>query len=190
MTDEDRRLLVDASVVTRLTEIGELALLNDLDGRVVVPEAVQREVSDDPAATRLSEAVTEPNDWILVAAPSDDSSLWAAATRLDGDKSLGENGSAESTDERIEGDVELLAHAMDSEREAVVVSDDRPLRETCSALSVPVSGSIGVLVRAVEADVIDEETARERLYAMDEVGARLSASLVRRAERLIDDASD
>ena len=72
----------------------------------------------------------------------------------------------------------------------VVVTDDKPLREACKALSIPVSGSIGVLVRAVERGDVEAGEAKDTLYAMDEVGARLSASLVKRAEKLIDDAND
>lgn len=72
---------------------------------------------------------------------------------------------------------------------SVVVTDDRPLRETCKALSIPVSGPTGVLVRAVERGDLTPDDAKDALLAMDEVGARLSASLLRRAERLIDDAA-
>lgn len=71
----------------------------------------------------------------------------------------------------------------------VLVSDDEPLRNGCKALSVPVSGSIGVLIRSVERGDLSAEAARDSLYAMDAVGARLSASLIRRAERLIGEAA-
>lgn len=72
----------------------------------------------------------------------------------------------------------------------VVITDDKPLRQTCKALSILISGSIGVLIRAVERGECTAEDAKQTLYAMDEVGARLSASLVKRAEQLIDDAAD
>jgi predicted nucleic acid-binding protein len=182
-SDGERTLLVDASVVIRLTEIGELSLLDGIDGRVVVPQSVEREVNDDPAATRLSEIV-DGDDWGALADAPDDQSLSTAGVHL-GKERVDSDG-----DGGVEGDVALLAHAMETSGETVVVSDDRPLRETCKALSVPVSGSLGVLIRAVECDELGAETARDRLYAMDEVGARLSASLIRRAERLIDEASE
>jgi len=48
------------------------------------------------------------------------------------------------------------------------------------------SGSVGVLVRAVERGDIEQKEAKQKLYAMDEVGARSSASSVRKAERMTD----
>jgi len=89
----------------------------------------------------------------------------------------------------VNGDVALLTGARLAD-ECIVITDDKPLRKACKSISIPVSGTIGVLVRAVETGDIDPDAAKETLYAMDEVGARLSASLVKRAERLIDDASD
>jgi predicted nucleic acid-binding protein len=94
-----------------------------------------------------------------------------------------------AADEEPDGDVALLARALDR-ADPVVLTDDVPLRTACKALSIPVSGPIGVLIRAVERGAIGPETAKERLVAMDRVGARLSASLLRRAERLIDGAAD
>lgn len=72
----------------------------------------------------------------------------------------------------------------------MVVTDDKPLQKTCKALGVPLSGSIGVVVAAVERDAIEPAEAKRLLIAMDEVGARLSARLLRKAERLIDEAAD
>ncbi|WP_226004149.1 hypothetical protein [Natrinema salinisoli] len=86
------------------------------------------------------------------------------------------------------GDVALLGMALER-TDAIVVTDDKPLRDTCKALSIPVSGSIAILVRAVERDAVTVDDANDTLLAMDEVGARLSASLLRRAERLLEDAA-
>jgi predicted nucleic acid-binding protein len=85
--------------------------------------------------------------------------------------------------------VALLALAL-REPDSVVVTDDRPLRKACKAVLVSVSGSIGVLVRSVETGELSADEATKRLYAIDETSARLSASLVKRAEKLIDDAGD
>lgn len=59
----------------------------------------------------------------------------------------------------------------------------------CTALGVEVSGSIGVLVVSVENGELTANEAKEALAAMDEVGARPTASLLRRAEASIDEAS-
>lgn len=86
------------------------------------------------------------------------------------------------------GDIALLADAL-TVPDSVVVTDDDPLRKTCKAPSIPIAGTTGVLVRAVERGELDEQRAKDVLYAMDEVGARSSVSLVDRAERLIEEAA-
>lgn len=187
MTDQ-RTILTDASVVVRLSEVGELSLLRVIDGRVIVPEAVDREVRDDPGVSRLSTAVT--NGWINIADLPPLTELRDAANHLGAEHTARLPETADENDVRVEGDTALLAHALSARQEVVVASDDKPLRETCQALSIPVTGSIGILVRAVELGSIDTETAVDRLYAMDEVGERLSASLIRRGERLIEAADD
>ncbi len=183
----DRRtLLTDASVIVRLSSVGELPLLRAIDGDVVVPRAVESEVIDNPGAVQLSAGVD--NRWITVTDELPVEAVLRAADHLEVDSV--QPLEVESEDRpAIEGDTALLAHALSDRQTAVVVSDDKPLRETCKALSISVTGSIGILVRAVEVGEIDQETAVDRLYAMDEVGERLSASLIRRGERLIEDAS-
>jgi len=176
----ERTLLVDASVWISLSAVDAVELLRSLDGRVVVPVAVVAEIETDPAATALETALEtwlEPAEPVLET-PKLQDDVQTAASHLGVDDP-----------DRFAGDVALLALALRTET-PVVVTDDKPLRQTCKTLAIPVSGSIGVLVRAVERDVIDAEDAIDRLYAMDEVGARFSATLIKRAERLIDAASD
>ncbi|RLM97132.1 DUF3368 domain-containing protein [Haloarcula sp. Atlit-7R] len=175
MTGGERTVLVDASVLITLADTGSAALLAGIDGSVVVPDPVRREVTSDPAAKALSDAIDD--GWVTCPQSVSTAAVEEAASHLgrsDGDP---------------RGDAVLLAHALVA-ADPVVVTDDKPLRQTCKALSIPVAGSIGVLVRAVERGDIEPDDATETLYAMDEVGARFSASLVRKAERLIDDAAD
>lgn len=56
-------------------------------------------------------------------------------------------------------------------------------------MSIPLTGCIGVVVRAVERGALRPDEGTEKLYYVDEVGARQSASLVKRAERLINEAA-
>lgn len=167
----DRTVLVDASAFTTLAAIGEADLLSGIEGTVAIPAVVAEEVTDDPAASALEAAINDGRLSVL----ADPEAVDQAAEHL--------GRSPEPT-----GDVALLGHALSLE-EVVLVTADRPLRTACKPLSVPVSGSIGVVVRAVERGEIGPDHARDRIEAMDEVGARLSASLLRRAERLIADAA-
>ncbi len=179
MNDEatNRTVLVDASAYIRLARVGVADLLPTVAGRCSVPDTVAAEISDPPATDSLEMAL-EAGEIRLIEA--DAASVDIATGHLD------RSGQVSPADPP--GDVALLACAI-AASDPVVVTDDRPLRQTCRALSIPISGSIGVLVRAVEIGELDPATAREHLYAMDEVGARLSASLVREAERLIDQAA-
>jgi predicted nucleic acid-binding protein len=175
MTASDRTVLVDASVLITLADTGSVDLLAVLDGSIVVPDLVRQEITSDPAAKTLSDAIADGCVTCPQSVP--DTAVEEAASHLG------------RSDEELREDAALLAHALVA-GDSVVITDDKPLRQTCKALSIPVSGSIGVLVRAVERGDIDPADATDTLYAMDEVGARFSASLVRKAERLIDDASD
>jgi predicted nucleic acid-binding protein len=185
----DRTVLVDASVFITLTRVDLIGALLTEAGEIVVPKPVENEITSEPAATTLDSALENGTleTWDVGLAPLD-----TAASHLG--KELSEEEVAGHGHATIEGDVGLLALALqrnDPDFEMatpIVVTDDKPLRQTCKALSIPVSGSIGVLIRAVERDEIEPAEAKDKLYAMDEVGARLSASLVRRAQRLIDEA--
>lgn len=174
-----RRVLVDASAFITLAAIGQWDLLHGLEGRIEIPAAVQAEIVDEPAASTLAEAVAREPGWIRTSSDPPWEAVSAAAPQLGG----------ETPDGPPAGDVALLAHALEAEN-PVVVTDDKPLRKTCKALGIPVSGSIGVLIVAVDRGDLDPEPAKDALLAMDEVGARLSARLLRQAERLIDDAAE
>jgi len=164
------KLLVDASVFITHAEIDAVRLLNELDGDVVVPKLVADEIEDDPACAELDDA---QGDWIDVE-PVDKERIEEST------KKLGREGEPR-------GDAALLALALTYD-EPVVVTDDKPLRNACKTLGVSLSGSVGVVITSVENDILDPEEAEELLVSMDKVGARFSASLLRKAEKLIEDA--
>jgi len=188
-----QQLLVDASVFITLAEIDALDCLESLDGELVVPSAVRREVNSDPAKTQLEHFIAASTiseiDWFQWSEKRGISGeRVAAATHLGTDP----DAAVDTVDGRralVGGDVALLSLAREMD-DVVVLSDDEPLRNSCKSLSIPVSGSIAVLVQAVEGSQYTPKKAKSKLYAMDEVGARLGASLVKRAEKLIDDAAD
>lgn len=170
---------MDTSAFIALAAIGQGSLLRGLEGRIEVPATVRAEIVDEPAASTLAAAADREPGWIRTSSDPPREAVATAAAQL------GE----ETPDGPPPGDVALLAHALEAE-DPVVVTDDKPLRKTCKALGIPVSGSIGVLIAAVDRGDLDPEAATDALLAMDEAGARLSAGLLRRAERLIDDAAE
>ena len=184
MTADERTLLVDASTFITLTEIGSSELLYRTRGRTAVPGAVQREITDEPAKSELERAI-QSDDVLVLEPTADDTERPRAYERAI--EHLDQSIPIDDGKPNWTGDIALLAEALERS-DVVVVTDDKPLRDTCKALSIPVSGSIGILVRAVERGDVTADEARDALLAMDEVGARLSARLLRRAERLIEDA--
>ena len=156
----------------------------------MVPEQVEAEITSGAAVDALSATV---EDGTVSVRQVPDGPLARAAAHLG--KPSPEGHESGNPDKRVEGDLGILGLALLADHDGsslgrqVVLTDDKPLRKACKALSIPVSGSIGVLVRAVERGDLASEDAKASVEAMDEVGARLSASLLRRAERLIDDAA-
>jgi len=165
------KLIVDASVFITLAEVDSLELLDGLEGDVVVPELVADEIQDDPARTALEEA---RGDWISVE-KADEEAIEK------GTKKLGRGGG------EPRGDAAVLGLSFEY-GEPVVVTDDKPLRNACKTLGISLSGSVGVVVASVEEGNLDADEAKDLLVSMDEVGARLSARLLQKAERLIDEA--
>ena len=167
------RVLLDATTLIALGTIGELRLLSYLDGELVVPPAVRREVTTEPASTNLDRLFEQPQareeappaDWIA-----------DAAALLD-----------ESSET---GDVQLLAFVLAhtaEERSIGVVSDDQRVRTTAGGLGATVTGTIGIIVRAVD-EGVSTDTGLEILDQMDSHGLHLTGSLRVRAEGLIEDA--
>ena len=174
-----RRALVDASAFVRLAGIGRGELLRGIDGRVEMPAVVQVEIADGPAADALERATGPGTRWISTPRDPPEAAVERAAAHLGRDES----------DRSFDGGVELLAPALSAD-DPVVITDDVPVRRACAALGVPVSGSIGIVIAAVERGALGPAEAKEALVALDEVGPRLSARAFRRAGRLVDVAAD
>ncbi len=188
-----RRLLIDASVFITLAEIGHADLLETLRGNPLVPAAVADEICDEPAASALDNALDE---WLSRDSVALDLEGIGRAIFDEYSELVNEAASHLGVENPIDnwhGDLALLTIALRYEGKSdgvVVITDDKPLRTTCKALAIPISGSIGVVIAAVERGDLDPEEAKDALVAMDEVGAHLSARLLRRAERMIDDTAD
>lgn len=179
MSRAEWTVFVDADVFITLAEIGAVDVLRTLPGSLWMPIPVDQEIVRRPASSVLETVVTGDAGWLQIAAPPPDQYVQYAALHLGRDV------------DRVtyNGDILLLAHALAAPN-ALVVTDDKPLRKCCRTLSIPVAGTLAVLVAAVERGALDSTAAKAHLLAVDEVGPRLSASVLRNAERMIDDASE
>lgn len=164
---------VDATTLIALGTIGELELLAELDGPLVVHPAVRREVTTEPASTNLERFLDAPG--VRAETPPDDR-LPEARTLL-----------GEQTEN---GDVQILATVLArtaTDSPIGVVSDDRRVRTTARGLGATVTGTVGVVVRAVETG-LSTESALDVLDRVDSHGLHLTGSLRKRAEALIGGA--
>ena len=168
------RLYVDATVLISLGQVGELDHLTTFDGPIVVVPPIQSEVTTQPAAANLEtlceqECVTTTPP----VTPADDRAM----------EILGEPA--------VNGDVRLIGAVLAetaADESVAVISDDRRVRTVADGLGAQVTGTIGVLVRAVE-DGVSPAAAHELLRQLDANGLHMTAALRSRAEELIEDAA-
>ncbi|NEU57678.1 hypothetical protein [Halorussus sp. MSC15.2] len=175
------RVLVDATTLVALGRIGELDLLSCLDGSPQVVPRVEDEVTTEPARTNLQrqlERDSESHFLSYVAAPN-------SPSRYDEAKSvLGEPD--------VNGDVEIITdvlHAIDNGRPVGVVSDDQRVRTVARGLGATVTGTIGVIVRAVEARDMTTEQGKELVRRVDSHGLHMTGELREKAYELVEDAA-
>ncbi|MFB6072689.1 MAG: hypothetical protein ABEJ88_06955 [Halobacterium sp.] len=169
-------VLVDATTLIALGSVGRVDLLEHFDGDLVVPELVADEVTTDPAKTNV-ESFFEDRQRAGIDALSPGRQERAKAL-------LG--------DEEVHGDVHLIgcvstSHAF--ENTVAVVSDDQRVRTVARGLGATVTGTVGVIVRAVH-EGMDTEEAKDLLRGVDSHGLHMTGELREKAYELIDDAAD
>lgn len=166
-------LLVDATPLYNLGQVGNLELLGVPAGRLVVPQTVVDEITVEPAATNLDrflaefDVETDPalDDWL------------SDATAL-----LGEN--AVTSDGFL---VAALLRARDRGTDAVLVSDDRRLRAVADGLGATVTGTFGIVVRAsLDDKYFSPSQAKRVLRRTDHHGLQMTGRLRERAIGEVD----
>lgn len=168
-------IYVDATTLIALGSIGELDRLTGFEGQLVVVPEIESEVTTQPAKANLEQIiskgeVTQPSDAVAEAALD-------RAMELLGDR--------EST-----GDVRLIAHLLagpSADRSVALISDDRRLRTVSRGLGIQVTGTIGVVIRAV-GDRLDPDEAKALVRRLDSQGLHLTGELRETAFDLIEDA--
>ncbi|GGM65924.1 putative nucleic acid-binding protein [Halarchaeum rubridurum] len=166
---------LDATTLISLGTIGELERLTDLDGRLVVPSAVREEVTTEPAETNCDRFYDRHD---VPTAPEGVGECVPQALSVLGD-------------DTAHGDVHIVAAVLAytaDDRAVGVVSDDRRVRTTCRGLGATVTGTIGVVVRAVD-EGLDPDAAKELVSRLDAHGLHLTGELRETAADLIEEAA-
>ena len=158
------RWVVNASPLILLAKIGHLHLLTELAAELVVPEAVLDEVNAGPvddAARRVFASASLP-----VVAVTLDSMIMAW--------DLGD------------GETAVLSYAATHPGWRAII-DDGAARRCARALSIPLLGTLGIVLRARQAGLI--AAAAPLLQALKAKGIRLDDEVIRSALKAVSGES-
>lgn len=150
------RVIVNSTPLIILCNIGKLEILKELYGEIMIPQAVYAEVTakKDSACQQIVSA-----DWIHVEQIQDQSDKMMYKSRLH------------------EGEVEVMILAQESKKADLVVIDDNAVKKTAKYLGLPVTGTMGVLLKAKKRGVVKE--IRPILESMKERGFYISGEIER-----------
>ena len=173
---------LDATTLIALGEVGELDLLTSFDGTLWLLNPVSNEVETEPARSNLVELIEQMD--VLIAGLGDDLPDETRDARDEAKRVLDE--------EAVNGDVAILTKVIESRRKDVdiaVVSDDRRLRTVAEGLGARVTGTIGVVVRAVAEGEFTEQEAKDLVRRLDSRGLHMTGELREKADELIEDTA-
>lgn len=162
------RVYIDTTTLISLGNVGELDLLSNFDGELSVLPAVRDEVTTEPARTNVDRFVK--SDEVRTEESEYEEYVSTASN------ALGE--------ENVNGDVQIVAGVL-AHDDVAVVSDDRRVRTVSEGFGATVTGTVGVVVRAVDEGLSADE-AKEIIRRIDEHGLHMTAELRETAYRLID----
>lgn len=167
-------IYVDATTLTSLGNVGELELLTNFDGRIVVLDAVRQEVTSPAASVEVERLLDQGS---ASRAAHKGAYIPSAADILG--------------DDELNGDIAVVTavlRANEQSKSVAVVSDDRRVRTVAENLGATVTGTIGVVVRAVHEGMSPDE-AKELVRRLDSQGLHMTGELRETAYRLVDEAA-
>ena len=129
-----RKVIVNSTPLIALAKVDRLDLLRRMYGGAIIPEAVYREVTekDDIAARRIRAA----REWIEVRRVSPDLDRRMYRAKLH------------------DGEVEVMLLAQEISADVVVI-DDGAARRTAEYLGLPLTGTLGVLIKARQLGLLE-----------------------------------
>lgn len=168
---------VDATPLYNLGMIGELDLLGSLRDDLVIPEAVHREITVEPASTNVGDMVSSDS---VETNPALDGYL-ADARRLLGDDK-------QTVDATLVAGLLAERSRADDRPICGFVSDDRRLRRLADGLGASVTSTFGVVVQAAREDqYFTANQAKRVVRRMDNYGLVTTGPL---RERAVGDVAD
>ncbi|QPV64040.1 hypothetical protein I7X12_05265 [Halosimplex litoreum] len=159
------RIYVGPTSLYALGQVGELDLLESLDGRLVVPRVVERQVTTEPARSALESFLDETD--VSTAVPDAAHEQAVEVVGID-------EGTHEAA--MLAG---VVAHVDPNDRYAVaVVSEDRRVRRLAEGLGGAVTSSFGVVARAAAEDkYLSRSQARRIVRRIDANGIQMTGEM-------------
>ena len=173
---------IGATVLIALGNAGRLDLLTVFDDRGTVADAVVSEVTTEPAATNLHTLLNSGE--IGIANPPNTSDE-VRESRATARELLNED--------EVNGDVAIIGNVIQQRQKDVavaVISDDRRVRRVAEGLGATVTGTIGVVVRAVSDGELTADEAKTLLRELDNRGLHMTGELRETADELINEAAN
>lgn len=127
------RVIVNSTPLLSLGNIGKLDILHLMYNKIVIPEAVKKEVLEKRDLASQSILVS---DWIDVETISNPADYEMYRSRLHA------------------GEVEVMILAQQNPRADLVILDDMAARKTAEYLGLKLTGTIGVLIKAKQIGII------------------------------------
>lgn len=174
------RIYPGPTSLTALGSVGELDLLTYFDGELVVPAAVEREVTTEPARTGLGTFLDECD----VSRTAPDEGVERATDVLGVEAGTHEAAVLGGVLARAEGD----DTRRDGDPAVAVVSEDRRLRRLTEGFGGSVTSAFGVVVRAAIEDKYFSRTQAKRVVRrVDDRGLGMTGAV---REQVVGDVGE
>lgn len=133
----------DSSALSALAEVGQIELLPQLFGVVVIPEAVRSECAHPRAPKPLQDWIGQPPDWLEIA-PN-------PATLLTETQGLGF------------GEAAAITLAWTQRQSSKLILDEKRGRRVATVLGLPKTGVLGIIGEATERGWLEFDETIERI---------------------------
>ena len=129
-----RKVIVNSTPLIALSNIGQLDLLRQLYCEIYLPQAVFREVCEKNDAA--GDAMRKAHDWIHVVPIEHPEQYAMYRAKLHA------------------GEVEVMILAQEAPKADLLIMDDNAAKKTAKFLGLPVTGTMGVLLKAKRSGLI------------------------------------
>ncbi len=152
-----RKVVANTTPLIALSHVGQLELLKRLYEEIIIPEAVYKELSAKTESV-CKKAVDRSSDWIRVEKIENQMAKAMYKTQLH------------------DGEVEVMILSKEIGADVVII-DDANAKKHAKYLGLPVTGTLGVLIKAKQKGYVSE--LKPVLYQMAQNGIYISQKVIK-----------